>query len=82
MDEEIAALEADLEADPRYVKLRELRRVRELYGVPASTVTELPQRPLRTGGLVALARRLQEGEQILWGRTVSVEKLALIVSQR
>jgi hypothetical protein len=31
LDAEIAALEEGLAADPRYLKLRELRRVRELY---------------------------------------------------
>lgn len=35
---EIEALEQELEADPRFMKLRELRRVQALYG-PASAIT-------------------------------------------
>src|SRR5689334_15306080 len=36
---EIAALERDLEGDPRFVKLRELRKLRVLYGTPAGAAT-------------------------------------------
>jgi hypothetical protein len=32
LDDEITALERDIEADPRLVKLRELKRIRALYG--------------------------------------------------
>ncbi|MEH2473000.1 hypothetical protein V1281_005810 [Nitrobacteraceae bacterium AZCC 2161] len=34
LDAEIAALETEIEADPRLVKLRELKRVRALYDAP------------------------------------------------
>jgi hypothetical protein len=34
LDAEIAALEQEIGADPRLVKLRELKRVRALYGTP------------------------------------------------
>jgi len=38
LDEEIADLEKQLEADPKFLKLRELRRLRELYDRQISDV--------------------------------------------
>lgn len=45
LNTEIATLEAELRADPRFTKLRELERVRDLYVRSIPVVQSVPARP-------------------------------------
>ena len=82
LDAEIAALEAELAADPRYLKIRELRRVRELYSgnSPAPTAVRQRTSPLQRQRRAPSAQRqqiLDHAEELLKGRTEPVTTAAI-----
>jgi hypothetical protein len=79
---EILALEQALEADPRYIKLRELRRVQDLYEADSHSVLTTDSAPTPVPGLRRrMATRemspetklvIEEAERFLAGRTEPV----------
>jgi hypothetical protein len=60
LDDEIAALEADLATDPRYAKLAELRRLRRLYSEPSPIIGVNPPRSKSTGRRASPERQAVE----------------------
>jgi hypothetical protein len=60
LDAEIAELEASLEADPRFKKLSQLRRVRELYDRDLLTQADFAPRP---AGKTSLAVNAAEADR-------------------
>lgn len=61
LESEIAELERELEDDPRFVKLRELRRIRGLYAT--DTAHQFVRAAQTVGGLVRAARASRNKEK-------------------
>ena len=74
MEAEIAAIEAELKADPKWVRLQSLKALRVLYGVPGATFTKV-EKPERRNILQEIAssaeKRVKAHKR---GRAMSIER--------